>query len=270
MVGVIGVGVCGTAIKTTFEKFNVPVVGYDKFKAEYPWTTEIVKTKMIFVCVPTPTINDLQDITALDECLSILCSSNYDGVVIIKSTILPGTTQAMSAKYLNLRLVHCPEFLTEKNALDDFMTEKNCIISGADRDCAEINNFFKETIGERIMCYSEDYEVTELAKYMHNCYLALKVSFCNEFYSLSNKLGIHYDVVRDFTVHMGKMSKVHTQVPGPDNKFGFGGMCLPKELDAIIPWATRKGVLLNTMVGARNTNQITQEKNVERYCELGY
>ena len=73
----------------------------------------------------------------------------------------------------------------------------------------------------------------ELVKYFKNCYLATKVSFCNEMYSICNKLDISYDSVKDLAVKDVRITESHTSVPGHDGKFGYGGTCFPKDISAL-------------------------------------
>ena len=73
----------------------------------------------------------------------------------------------------------------------------------------------------------------ELVKYFRNCYLATKVSFCNEIYSICKKLNISYENVKDLAVEDSRITDSHTNVPGHDGKFGFGGTCFPKDVSAL-------------------------------------
>lgn len=102
-------------------------------------------------------------------------------------------------------------------------------------------------------CYQEDILVSanvlfvstteaELIKYVRNCYLTTKVSFCNEVYRLCEKLSVDYDTVRQAFVIDPRIGESHSAVPGPDGKFGFGGTCFPKDLSSLIRQFSDHGV----------------------------
>jgi UDPglucose 6-dehydrogenase len=94
--------------------------------------------------------------------------------------------------------------------------------------------FYNELLPKAgVVAHYSDYKVTELAKYLHNCFLATKVAFMNEFYDVCQKLGADYDAVSGAAKSQGMIGLSHLMVPGPDGLRGFGGSCFPKDTSAL-------------------------------------
>jgi UDPglucose 6-dehydrogenase len=157
-------------------------------------------------------------------------------VVVIKSTVPPGTTQNLQEKtgdYCNV--VFNPEFLTEANHIEDFKNQKRIILGGD--NCKESLLQVKRLYMKQfptvpyVLCGSLE---AELTKYFCNCYLATKVSFANEMKQLCESLGADYERVVESAVYDSRIGTSHLAVPGPDGKRGFGGSCFPKDINALI------------------------------------
>ena len=107
-----------------------------------------------------------------------------------------------------------------------------------------------------------NYETAELIKYMNNTFFATKVSFMNEMRQVSDKIGANWDEAVDGFVLDGRVGHSHLNVPGPDGKFGFGGSCFPKDIQAIIDFAKTVGVEPNVLKGVWEKNlQVRPEKD---------
>ena len=72
----------------------------------------------------------------------------------------------------------------------------------------------------------------EMSKYVRNCFLATKVSFFNEIYTICQASNINYDNMIEGVKCDHRIGDSHCQVPGSDGKYGFGGTCFPKDLNA--------------------------------------
>lgn len=237
-IGVIGHGVVGGAVARGFTELGMKVYVYDKFKPEFAYTNHIFATDAIFICVPTPTDqNWRQDLSALDETLEMLRDRSYEGVIVVKSTVLPGTTQRLADKYGLRRVVHNPEFLTAARPFEDFMEQPEVLIGGVDGDAGYLVVEIYSDAGFPNIIYAPSPTYTEMAKYMHNLFLSTKVSFCNEMYDICEKLEIKYDQVAMLACSMGGIGHGHTKVPGPDGRRGYGGMCFPKDTKAFLTFA---------------------------------
>ena len=97
-------------------------------------------------------------------------------------------------------------------------------------------------------------ETAELIKYMNNCFFATKVSFLNEMYQIAKKCGVDWDLAVEGFVLDNRIGHSHLNVPGPDGKFGFGGSCFPKDIQAMINFADGLGVSSDVLKGAWKKN----------------
>lgn len=254
-IGVIGVGVVGQAIVDTLIDKKIEYSSYDKFKLDKSHATDLIfQTDFIFVSVPTPNAeNGRQNIGALLEALTML-KGKYAGVVIVKSTVLPGTMNRLSEFFPDLRLVHNPEFLNEKTALEDFIAQRTVLLSGKPVDTAACEEFFKTILVlTKTYVHSENYRSTEIAKYVHNCVLAVKLSFLNEIWDICTCQD-EYNEAAGMAYHFGNLGHHHA-VPGPDTKLGWGGNCFPKDMKALKNFMKDIGVKNTTISGALETNR---------------
>lgn len=265
-ISIIGVGVVGGALLSIFKKFKLEVFTYDKYKEDYPFSEAVLQSDIIFVCVPTPTINFTPNLVCLKEALELIALSEFKGVTVIKSTVLPGTCDEMHKLYPKLKLVHHPEFLTEKSPSNDFLTEKNILLTGRAVDCSIVDNFYTTYLGERVMSWSHDFKVSEMAKYMHNTMLAAKVALCNEIYLACQESKVDYEQVRKMAVSIGKIGPSHTLVPGDNKQFGYGGNCFLKDMKAFIGKYDLKIFKTIHVENEKHRKQVQEEK----WDNLGY
>ena len=109
-----------------------------------------------------------------------------------------------------------------------------------------------------------DSKTAELTKYMNNTFFATKVSIMNEFKLLCDKIGANWeDAVRGF-VSDGRIGDSHLNVPGHDGKFGYGGTCFPKDVNALLSFSKKYEIELNTISGGWTTNlKVRKEKDWE-------
>ncbi len=252
-IGIIGIGVVGHAVAVGCYPCRLST--YDKFKPEL--TSEMGSfpdSTICFVCVPTPSTESGQDLSAVYDAVKMLNEMSYKGVVVIKSTVRPGTMAQIACLYPKVRLVHNPEFLTEKNAKKDFITQPCVLLSGREADTSEVAAFYRIILRHKYdILDSTNYETTEFAKYIHNCMLPVALSFLNEIYSLCSGPEVFRAAV-EMANEFGNLPK-HHQVPGPDGKRGWGGMCFTKDSLALLRLAEANGVDMPTLAGAIKTNK---------------
>ena len=98
-----------------------------------------------------------------------------------------------------------------------------------------------------------DAKTAELAKYMENCFLAMKVTFCNEFYDIAKAYDINYNELREVWLEDPRIGRSHTFVY-EDNR-GFSGKCLPKDVNGLIEMANEKNVNVDLMKSVRDKNE---------------
>ncbi len=251
IIGCIGVGVVGSATAQAFETSGMQVHRYDivKYNTQEHWDN-ILETDIVFVCVPTLTINDVQDPTPIENVSTKLAASGYKGVVCVKCTVLPGTCRDLSARH-GLKIVHNPEFLTAAKPFEDFMNQKAVIMAGDAEHMAIAEQAYAHLLPNVPVVKHEQFEVTEIAKYMRNCYLAIKVTYANEISELCQSVGVPYEAVRDMMLSQGKIEHGHWNVPGPDGKTGYGLGCLPKDTRALATYLKEhdlRGDILNAAI----------------------
>jgi|TARA_R100001129_G_C5304119_1_gene243275 UDPglucose 6-dehydrogenase len=245
-IGVIGQGYVGTAIKLGFQD-HYKVLTYDKFdlgKSTHSKISDIVdETKVIFVCVPTPMKKDGTCYTGIvEEVIREINETANDHIVVIKSTVPPGTTDRFHHEFSNVTVIFNPEFLTEENFLEDFKNQNRIILGGSRKGTNKLRQIYSKVFPQATIVKTGS-DTAEMVKYFTNCFLATKVSFGNEMYSVCEQIGIDYDKVVEYATYDERLGKSHWAVPGPDGDFGFGGHCLPKDLSAIVNSFNTYGLL---------------------------
>ena len=196
--------------------------------------------------------------------------SECQNAILVRSTVIPGTTQKLQMKYIDLNLLFNPEYLTERNAKFDFINQSRFIIGSGEamisKMCSEnLADLFRDRFGESISILETNYETAEMIKYMNNCFFATKVSFMNEMYKVAEKSNVDWEQAVSGFVTDGRIGHTHLDVPGPDGKFGFGGSCFPKDIRAMIKHAEGIGVDVNVLKAAWETNlQVRPEKDWEQ------
>jgi nucleotide sugar dehydrogenase len=252
-VGVIGNGFVGESQAYAFSPVaDVKIFDVNPVKATHT-LLEVLSQDFIFVCLPTPMKeNGEQDISYIENFFSNIGLYNTDAIFIIKSTVLPGTTKQLTDKY-NFNIVFSPEFLTEKTAKLDMLTQSRIIFGGKKELCLKVLELFMARFGKKHYILT-DSTTAEFIKYMANTFLAVKVSVVNEFYRLANELGVEWNDALEGFVSDPRIGNSHTQVPGHDGRLGFGGTCFPKDINALITMGKELGVDMNTLEAAWKTN----------------
>jgi UDPglucose 6-dehydrogenase len=252
-VGVIGNGFVGESQAYAFSPVaDVKIFDINPVKATHT-LLEVLSQDFIFVALPTPMKeNGEQDISYIENFFSNIGLYNTDTVFILKSTVLPGTTKQLIDKH-KFNIVFCPEFLTEKTAKLDMLTQSRIVIGGNTQHTEKVLELFKARFGQKHYVLT-DSTTAEFIKYMANTFLAVKVSVVNEFYRMSEALGADWDKALEGFVSDPRIGNSHTQVPGHDGKLGFGGTCFPKDINALITMGKELGVDMNTLEAAWKTN----------------
>ena len=238
IIGIVGQGYVGTAIKEGFQQ-HYEVATYDKYDEEKStanlWTLTL-RSNVIFVCVPTPMNTDGTCHTDIVE--SVVkeiddCNHKHKPIVVIKSTVPPGTTDRLHKKYKNIDVIFNPEFLTEANFLEDFKNQSRIILGGVRRGTNLLRQVYSKVFPHATIVKTGS-KTAEMTKYFINSFLATKVSFANEIKILCDSIDIDYDKVVEYATYDERLGKSHWAVPGPDGELGFGGHCLPKDVSALV------------------------------------
>jgi UDPglucose 6-dehydrogenase len=171
--------------------------------------------------------------------------------IIIKSTILPGTTRYFADKYTDLNFIFSPEFLVNRTARYDYSNPTRIILGG--EELGGIERIYRRRFSS-VPIHLTDWESAELVKYMNNCYYAYKVSFLNEFREIANEFGIEYNDLRTLFLSDQIVSNSFTEVPGYDGKLGYGGKCLTKDTKAFIRFCELNNMPIDSILAANKIN----------------
>ncbi|MEK9201363.1 MAG: hypothetical protein AAB944_00150, partial [Patescibacteria group bacterium] len=207
-IGIVGYGIVGQALAYGFSrpetKSAYTLSFYDKYKKSSPLESVVRKSEFIFICLPTPMKSDESgiDLSIIEKTIKKITtlSDNTDKIIIIKSTVVPGTTAFFEKKYPKTKFCFNPEFLTEANYLEDFIHANRTII-GANNDLVSrrVISLFKQRF-PYMKIFQTDPSTAEMVKYMANTYLATKVIFANQMFDLCQKLHITYEEVKSMVV----------------------------------------------------------------------
>jgi len=260
-IGIVGQGYVGSAVKIVFKKhYDVETYDLDTDKCSVDYLEDLVElSNIIFVCVPTPMKKDGSCDTSIVETIvkdinDMVVSRNVLGrVVVIKSTIPPGTTERLSVECKNISVIFNPEFLTEANYLEDFKNQNRIILGGERPGTTKVKQVYSKVLPKTKVIKTGS-KHAEMVKYMTNTFLATKVSFANEMFQICNKLNIDYDKVVEYSTLDDRLGKSHWSVPGPDGHYGFGGSCFPKDINALLDLANKFKIDVFTLDGAWETN----------------
>jgi len=239
-IGIIGNGYVGKATKLLVSDKNDLFI-YDinpKLCSPENLTLDNLKDcDIIFLCLPTPMNPDGSchlDIVkdTVDKLKNIV---NSECCIILRSTVPPNTSNKLNINFM-------PEFLTEKNSKNDFINSKEWIfglnnsnnINSKTKIINLINDAYHNKLIKRNTIVWKSNSEAEMIKYFRNSFLAVKVSYCNEFYRLCEKMEISYENVISTAASDTRINQSHTNVPGHDGKFGFGGTCFPKDSNSLL------------------------------------
>lgn len=258
-IAIIGTGVVGKGMARLLEK-RFDVVLYDIGGDQ----AAVNQCDLAVISVPTPPHNDGScDISAVEEVVGWLKTP----LILIKSTIPPGTTRLLREKYKK-KINFSPEYMGESKYFTPFWKYPDperaethtFVIVGGD-EASEILNVFTKVMSVDTHYAIATAEEAELAKYMENSFFATKVSFCNEFYDIAQRYGVDYKRLRELWLLDSRINPNHTLVF--DDNRGWGGKCYPKDMNAIVAAAEAVGfdpILLkaviasNTAIRRNNTN----------------
>ena len=251
-IGVVGLGYVGSSLAHTFSKKFI-IESYDLNKASTASSIKQLcsKTKIIFVCVPTPMRKDGScDTTIVERVCREIDEHAHNHIVVIKSTIVPGTSERISKDLKNSSLLFNPEFLTEANSLQDFLNPNMQILGGKWRDCEWVERLYVRHSNVRVVpTFKVDLITASMLKYTINSWLATKVTFFNELKELydASNTKVPWESFTDMLTRDPRIGDTHMQVPGPDGQPGFGGHCFPKDTQAFLYYAREMGVDLSVL-----------------------
>ena len=264
-IGRIGNGFVGSSVAFGFSPqtgcdAEVKIYDKDETKSTHTLSEVVTGSDYIFLSVPTPSNQDgsisldiLFDVFKdIDDVIDY--EDDCQPVILLRSTVTPGTTEKIQIKYPKMHIVFNPEFLTERSAKFDFINQSRFIVGGSWGDTTKIEQLYQWRFGETTPVIKTNYQTAEMIKYMNNCFFATKVSFLNEMYQIADACGVDWDMAIEGFVRDGRIGHSHMNVPGPDGKFGFGGSCFPKDIQAMINFAESLDVEPSVLLGAWKKN----------------
>lgn len=256
-VGVIGNGFVGEAISFAFSSVCELYI-FDKNPLKSVCDIDSVHNcDFVFICVPTPMFEDgSQDLHYVE---SVFEKATDKPVYIIKSTVLPGTTDSLNKKYPNFKIIFSPEFLSERTAKIDMLTQSRIILGGDLNLTKKVKSLMDQRFKIKNIIQT-DSKTAELIKYMNNTFFATKVSIMNEFKLICDKIGANWEDALQGFVSDGRVGDSHLNVPGHDGMLGYGGTCFPKDVNALLCFSKNLGIELNTIFGGWKTNLKVRDK----------
>jgi UDPglucose 6-dehydrogenase len=229
--GIVGFGVVGKSLAQCLSSNSAnTIVIYDKFQKPFDeqcLQQEINECELVFVCVPTPPKNDgTCDTSAVDECVGWITRP-----ICIKSTVIPGTVERLSNE--NRQIAFSPEYIGQEPQ-HPWKAIASCgfvIVGGPAQIRALVTSALRSCLTPQTIIHETDSRTAELCKYMENCFLATKVAFVNQFFEIAGALGVDFRELREWWLNDTRIGASHTLVT---EERGFGGACLPKDLDALV------------------------------------
>lgn len=239
-VGLVGYGVVGRALGRFLGRSpSLRLSVFDKFLPGHASRQDLMsvdRAEIVFVSVPTPydAAAEACDISAVEESIESLSAP-----VCIKSTVPPGTTDALASQ-TGKHIAFSPEYIGESPGhpwpeIDDC----GFAVFGGDEIACRLACKAYEHVARPSFRYFMTTAITaELGKYMENAFLASKVAFVNQFYDLAMETGVEFEPLRRMFLLDARVGESHTRV---SLERGFGGKCLPKDLQAVAAWARQNG-----------------------------
>ena len=268
-IGIVGYGYVGKALHEFFGDKVASI--YDPSYKKIPKFPKIKTTKSSFynldlavVSVPTNEKKDGScDVSLVDQTIKWLPTK----LILIKSTVIPGTTEKLSKKYKK-NLVFSPEYIGEGNYYTppwkypdpkQMIKHEFQIFGGPRKVTNEVVDIFVSIMGPHVSYMQTDAKTAETVKYMVNSWGATKVTFANEWFDICKTLGVDYREVRELWALDSRVEKMHTAVF--KDKRGYGGKCFPKDMSAIIAQVNKKGYKPKFLESVKTVNSDMIEKN---------
>lgn len=267
-VGIIGLGVVGHALHVAFRKRGCLISTYDKFRSS-DTLIDCLKTDLLFLALPTPysAKHNGYNLEAIQEVCQYLSLHAYNGIVLLKSTVLPGTTALLANRYPALQFVHNPEFLSAATAVLDVEEQRHIVfgyhLSVSKTQRSRLREFHTTHFPHATISECDCHE-SEAMKLFVNAFYAVKIQFSNELWDLCRITQIDYNRVKALMVQNGWLAPYHLDVPGHDGQLSYGGACFPKDTNALRACmrvhGTRCGVLEATI---KERNDMREEQALE-------
>ena len=241
---IIGYGNVGKHIYEEFKSLSPTI--YDPKYEEYSIKSED-RFDFSFICVPTDQREDGSCDTSIVNHVIKECNAD---VIVLKSTVPVGSTE-IYASYYHKNIVFSPEYYG--TTLHSY-SECNFLILGGDiKNCSKVAQLYYKVKPSNFRIVFTNASAAELAKYMENCFLGLKVTFCNEFADVAQAYGVEYEELRELFVLDERVGQSHTYIY-KDQPY-YDSHCLNKDIPAFIYAAKDEGVEPELMEKVMEINQ---------------
>lgn len=224
----------------------------------------VTTAQFVILCLPTPaTGNGEADISALEDfVMSHSKAFSATSIVVTKSTVPVGTTRrlASAAGRPEVRFASNPEFVREGSTVSDFMNPDRILIGAESAEVGAAVGSLYQRVEAPILITAV--ETAELVKYVSNAFLATKVSFANSLTELCESYQVDVNEVLKVVGLDHRIGGEYLR-PGP----GWGGSCLPKDVDALLAMARQQRVSLDLVDAARTVNRRHQNRVTERILD---
>ena len=226
-IGFVGQGWIGKNYADNFAERGYKIVRYSLEKKYRRNKAKIKTCDIVFIAVPTPTVNgEFQENYLIDA-----LSNVGDGkIAVIKSTVQIGTTDRMQKFFPGIFMLHSPEFLTEKTAKWDSGNPDRNILGYTKKSfkrAGEVMNVLALAPYEAIVPCRE----AELIKYAGNCWFYVKIMLLNVVYDIADKNGLDYNIIKDAMAADKRIGRSHLEIEHQGGR-GAGGHCFIKDFAA--------------------------------------
>lgn len=240
-IGIIGFGVVGQAVSNGLQGIGHRLSHYDL--KDNTTIDLVLDTELLFVCVPTnSTAEGRCDTSIVEQIVDELVSLNYQGIIAIKSTIAPGTTDRLIKQHPTFNICCTPEFLRQRSADSDFSDYHDVLVIGSYSE--EVSNVVISAHGiiPKFVATVTPIEA-EVIKYFNNVHNSMEIVFANAMHEMCKLLGANYQNVLST---ISKRSNINSSyLRCSDYYKGFSGHCLPKDTLAWKILAEDLGVNVN-------------------------
>jgi UDPglucose 6-dehydrogenase len=250
-VGIAGVGMVGGALKKYFEnKPNYDLYLYDR---KFGSLEDLEKADYIYLCLPTPYVPGIGCDTRIVR--DLIDHFDESKVFIIKSTVIPGTTDDIQSEYPQHKILFNPEFLTEETADQDMRFPDSQILGFTN----ESFNVTRDVLQQLPLASHERIvpaKIAEFIKYAKNTWFSVKVAKNNEMYDLCKKFGLSeedWEMVVDGIAADRRIGRTHLKIMHRDKR-GYHGKCLPKDTKALLDFAEKLDIKMSILSNADKYN----------------
>ncbi len=258
-ISVVGLGFVGKAMYDVFKDLGCDVIGYDiNPKISPNLFQECLNSKIMFLALPTPYNSKecVYEMSPIIDTLKQLDNYSYQGIIVLKSTLTPNSTQNLEKMFPNLILIHNPEFLKAASAKEDFLNQEHIVLghNSSLNSVKVLSDFYNLNFpySNISICSTKE---SESMKIFVNCFYALKIQFFTELYLTSKNCEMDFNLIVDMMIKNNRIHPSDTFVPGPDGNTSYGGYCYPKDTNALNAFMKKNNIpngVLNACIEERN------------------